>query len=206
MDIIPYTQEQFNAEYYGGGARGGFTKYEWDDPEQQKQLALKWDACHWHGDFRTILFVGCAKGFEVLYFFQRGKAPKGVDISQYAIDNCVPGVASLCRVFDGAQLHHERDSSIDVVAAFDVLTLVPPGMIHDLCAEMVRVAKDKIVVRTIVKNWRNMDEAWDGVDGVSYKYRTFNFWDRLFTESGKFKLAECRMHHQYECVIVWVRV
>lgn len=202
--VIPYGQEQFNHEYYGGGARGGFTRYDWNDPEQQKQLELKWDVCRWNSDYNSILFVGCAKGFEVRYFQEHGKDAHGVDISQYAIENCEKSVNHLCHRFDGMNISIP-DNSVDMVAAFDVLTLVPSEMLEKLTSEIVRVARHKILIRTIVKNWRNLDDQWDGEDGVTFRYWPFHAWDKVFTQSGKFRLQEAKMHEQYECVILWVK-
>ncbi len=200
--FIVYSQSQFNEEYYGGGARGGFTKYSWEDPEQQKQLKLKWEVTHWHSDFNSILFVGCAKGFEVRYFREHNKHAVGIDISQYAITNCDRQVVDYCNLYDGSHIDWGKDA-FDMVAAFDVLTLAPDDMLEELCEEIVRVASKKIIIRTIVKNWRNLDDRWDGQDGVSFRYLNFHDWDRHFTKSGKFSLHEAKIHNQYECVIVW---
>jgi hypothetical protein len=94
----------------------------------------------------------------------------------------------------------------DLVCAFDVLTIPPFPIASKLAEEMVRVAKNGIVIRTIVKNWRNWHTRYDGTDGTSYKYQSLNDWDKLFTQSGKFALHTASMAHQYETVFVWKRV
>ena len=197
-----YDQSMFDAGYYGGGARGGFRSYVYGSHEQQQQLSYKLRDCHLGGNFGSILFVGCAKGYEVRYFGQHGKFSSGVDISQYAIEHADPEAKPYVQLYDGRNIPH-KDNSYDMVAAFDVLTLVPDGMIQDLTADMVRVAKDKILVRTITKNWRNMDQEWDGNDGVTYKYKTFAWWDELFSRSGKFAFHYGQIAYQYEGIYIW---
>jgi hypothetical protein len=201
----PYSSALFDEQYYGGGARGGFQSYAWEDPAQQQQLRYKWDHCQQHGDFHSILFVGCATGFEVKYFSERKKEAWGVDVSEWAIAHPVAGVAGFIDLFDGRHLSDFGDNDIDVVTSFDVLSLVPDDMMKVLAAEMVRVARKKIVVRTIVKNFRNLQNEWDGNDGVSFKYSTFTEWDRLFCQSGKFALHEAMTHAQYETIFVFAR-
>lgn len=204
IPLYPYDPALFDKDYYGGGARGGFVKYEYDDPDQQEQLKYKWDACHWSGDFESILFVGSAMGFEVKYFKDKGKIVGGVDVSEYAIKHALPGTARHMMLYDGRNLDF-RENGSDIVAAFDVLTLIPDEMMRQLGKEIVRVAYKKIVMRSIVKNWRNAKEKWDGNDGVSFTYKPFDYWDWLFSESGKFRFEECKMWRQYEGVFVWVR-
>jgi len=201
----PYSSALFDEQYYGGGARGGFQSYAWEDPAQQQQLRYKWDHCQQHGDFRSILFVGCATGFEVRYFRERGKEAWGVDVSEWAIDHPVNGATGHTLLYDGQHLSQFTDDGLDVVSSFDVISLVPDDMMKVLAAEMVRVARKKIVVRTIVKNFRNLQNEWDGNDGVSFRYNTLMEWDKMFCQSGKFALHEAKIHFQYESVMVFAR-
>lgn len=206
MTFHPYNQSQFDAEYYGGGARGGFKQYRWEDPAQQEQLSWKFDHCHWHSNFHSVLFVGCALGFEVAYFNARAKAAQGVDISEYAINNLIPEARLHCHLYNGWDLSRFGENAFDLVASFDVLTLVPDEMIAKLVPEMVRVASKKIVVRSILKNWRNYNDPWDGEDGVTFRYKPFIAWDQAFTQSGKFRFEEMHTYKSYEAVMVWVKI
>lgn len=153
------------------------------------------------GDFRSILFVGCALGFEVKYFRSRGKSAFGVDISHYALEHSEQEAKPFVSLYNGWDL--SREPECDAIAAFDVLTLVPSGMIEKLAESIVSKARLKIVVRTITKNFRNWHEEWDGEDGVSFRYLPFHEWDRLFSESGKFRFFEGHVWHHYQGIYVW---
>ncbi|MDE2232430.1 MAG: class I SAM-dependent methyltransferase [Candidatus Omnitrophica bacterium] len=195
----------FDEAYFGKGGRGGFTSYRYDSPEQREQLALKWNDCQ-RIPHRSVLFVGCATGFEVAWWHERGKLPAfGVDVSEWAIAHLIPQAQGRCFLFDGQSLSDFADQSVDLVAAFDVLTLVPDGMIFNLVQEMKRVARVGIVFRTIVKNWRNLSRTVDGQDGAVFRYRPFTEWDRMFTSDDKFKLHQLTMSWHYETVASYLR-
>jgi hypothetical protein len=63
----------FDKEYYHNGARGGFRNYEYNSKIQTEQLNIKFNLVQLSGiEYKKILFVGCAKGFEVKYWLSRG--------------------------------------------------------------------------------------------------------------------------------------
>jgi len=200
-----YDPAFFSEGYYGKGERGGFPSYDYHSDEQKFQLALKLEVCN-HVPHDSALFVGCARGFEVAYW----KANKaidvcGVDVSEWAIKNQIPEANGSCWLYDGVTLGFP-DSVADLVASYDVLTLLPEGMLEKLAAEMVRVAKNGIVIRVYVKNWRNLDSPIDGIDGATFKLRHFWQYDKLLTQSGKFKLDFVKIHGQYEATAIFQRV
>ena len=200
-----YDPAFFSEGYYGKGERGGFPSYDYHSDEQKFQLALKLEVCN-HVPHDSALFVGCARGFEVAYW----KANKaidvcGVDVSEWAIKNQIPEANGSCWLYDGVTLGFP-DSVADLVASYDVLTLLPEGMLEKLAAEMVRVAKNGIVIRVYVKNYRNLDSPIDGIDGATFKLRHFWQYDKLLTQSGKFKLDFVKIHGQYEATAIFQRV
>lgn len=202
--IIPYDTARFDAGYYTKGERGGFSNLDWNDAEQQRQLAYKQNYLRFFEPYTSILFVGCARGLEVRKLKEAGKVAKGIDVSTWAIDNADPAVINDVSVSDGENIVY-NDNSFDVVAAFDVLTLVPQDSRLNLCREMVRVAEKGICFRTIIKDWRNAGETCDGLDGVSFCYSTMEWWDKVFSESGKFRLARLEMTKFYECLFWFER-
>jgi SAM-dependent methyltransferase len=204
MDKPEYSPAFFTEGYYGKGERGGFPHYEYGSDEQKFQLALKMEVCN-HVPHDSALFVGCARGFEVAHWYDSGKfIAEGVDVSEWAIANQIPQARYKCKHYDGAKLKFQS-YQFDLVASYDVLTLVPDDMLEKLVAEMVRVAKNGIVIRIYVKNWRNLENSVDGIDGATFKLRHFWQYDKLFTQSGKFKLDWMKMHGQYEVTAVFQR-
>lgn len=182
---FPYDQNQFDAGYYGGGARGGFgPEIGWDHAQQQLELQAKFDMVKEAGDFKTILFVGCALGNEVRYFREREKEAQGVEISRYAVEHCDPSVAQFVHLYDGLHLDKFADQSMDVVASFDVLTLIPQEMLAILAAEIRRVSRARIIFRTPVDVNSDQNGLYIGNDGVSFINRTQAQWTDLFAKDG----------------------
>ena len=196
--------EFFDAAYYGAGGRGGFKRYIYTDPEIQEQLGRKFENCR-RVSHDSVLFIGCATGFEVANWRLMGKASMGVDISEYAIANQIPEAGGGCRLYNGSHLNF-LDESFDLVAAFDVMTLVDPDILPRLVLEMKRVCKVGIVIRTVVKNYRNLDRLVDGQDGAIYRYLPLWEWDRLFTEGKDFILTDASISWNAEAVLTFHRV
>lgn len=200
-----YDPAFFSEGYYGKGERGGFPHYEYGSEEQNFQLALKLEIAN-HVPHDSALFVGCARGFEVAWWKEHGKPEvRGIDVSKWAIANQIPQAQGHCMLYDG-QTIPMREERVDLVASFDVLTILPEAMFQTLAAEMVRVATNGIVFRVYVKNWKNLDSQVDGEDGATFKLRHFWEYDKAFSQSGKFKLDWMKMHGQYECTAVYQRV
>jgi len=200
-----YDPAFFSEGYYGKGERGGFPSYDYHSDEQKFQLALKLEVCN-HVPHDSALFVGCARGFEVAYWLaNKTKAAYGVDVSEWAIQNQIPEAEQQCSFYKGERLFFDADM-FDLVASYDVLTLLPDDMLEKLAAEMVRVAKNGIVIRVYVKNYRNLDSPIDGIDGATFKLRHFWQYDKLLTQSGKFKLDFVKIHGQYEATAIFQRV
>lgn len=201
-----YSHAYYDEDYYGRGARGGFPSYDYADPRQKEQLALKWGFAG-AVPHDSALFVGCARGFEVAHWIGKGKTAEGVDVSEWAIRNQIPEAAARCWRYNGRYLPAVVSDSFDLVAAFDVLHHLPDDVLADLAAEMVRIAKNGIVWRVIVKNWRNLEKpaAVEAQDGAWFAYRRFEVFDKLFTQSGKFELDWMKMHFQYEVTAIYRR-
>lgn len=202
--IVPYDTARFDEGYYMHGERKGFPGLQWSGKGQQEQLGYKKTYLNYFEPYRSILFVGCARGFEVRKLKEAGKIAKGIDVSQWAIANADSAVKDDVLLYNGVDVPL-ADDSCNVLAAFDVLTLVPLEKRITLCREMARVAEKGICIRTIIKDWRNIDETCDGLDGVSFCYAPLEWWDEAFTESGKFRLAKLEMTKFYECVMWFER-
>lgn len=171
----------FNQAYYTEGARGGFTE------SLGKNLQNKWSACP---ACKSVLFVGCATGEEVRFWENKGIEAQGCDISEWAVNN---SVSPRVKLYDGRNLDWLEENCIELVCAYDVLTLVE-GYRTRLAEEMVRVAKDGIVVRTTVSHHENENLNRHGIDGVPFRLESIGYWDKLFTQSGKFWLQHLEVN------------
>ncbi len=176
----------FNAEYYDNVVQPG--GYIYSSRQQQQQLKMKLAAVNDFGPYESILFIGCARGFEVKYFLQAGRKDAwGRDISAHAIETAETDIKRRLQIYDGIHLADDPDDSFDLVAAFDVLLLSPPAERPLLLAEIVRVANRGIVFRTVVAS--NIIEN-ECMDGIMVKYEPWEYWVNQICKSGKFKLLK----------------
>lgn len=186
---FPYDQAQFDAGYYGAQARGGFgEEINWDHPQQQIELQNKFDVIAETGEFKTILFVGCALGNEVRFFRAKEKEAQGVEISAYAVEHCDPSVKEWIHLYNGWNLEKFADQSMDVVAAFDVLGLIPRDILDQLATQIRRVSKNRIIFRTPIDPTGDQQGQYIGNDGVSFANLTQVQWCEIFEQDG-FKLT-----------------
>ena len=184
----------FDQSYYFGQRVDGFNgaTYNYDHPDQKYQL--KWKRTHFKKEYKSILFVGCGPGFEVRHWREMGKQAFGIDVSPFAIQwikENSPDIRDYCKLGDGVSLPYETDS-MDVVASFDCLVLCPADVRPNLIAEMCRVARKQIIVRTRpLTNQpiliRDETGEWHGRDGVNYRYEPLEYWVSQFELSGKFR-------------------
>jgi 2-polyprenyl-3-methyl-5-hydroxy-6-metoxy-1,4-benzoquinol methylase len=170
-----WNKKAFDANYYKAGARGGFKNYEYAHPDQQTQLQIKWDLLqNSFGKVDSILFVGCAQGFEVKYFREKGVQAYGVDVSDWAIDNCEPESRHYVASYDGFNFP-DYQFKFDVVAHFDVMALVPKERRSEFIRNSTDLTKNGYFFRTHISNHREPEneDGFNGIDGAFYTYWSF---------------------------------
>lgn len=214
MKPVPdYDKSKFDKTYYGDRGNNGFgPEIEWDNPLQQAELQKKWDNLQ-HFELRqfsskrlinSILFIGCARGAEVKFFQDRGIDSFGVEVSEWAVANKLPGLEQRVFHYDGSNLRMFRDRHFDAVACFDVLTLLPRGLLLELGKEIQRVATELILFRATFKTWFNKSDTVDGQDGVVFKAPEFYDLDEAMT--GDFAMNRVEIDAGYSGVFWYTRV
>lgn len=198
MSLVAYTYSPlaFDRRYYeqvltGGNPRG----FEFDEPQQQSQLANKWEEAKLLG-FTPVnaYFVGCARGFEVRFWEERGIDSFGMDVSQWAIENGDETIRNRLHLYPGGRFYWAShncsvpDDAFEAVLAFDVLTLIPSLKRTEIIDEMVRIASKGILVRTLLQHDPTNTQEIHGVDGVPYHLEGLDYWRFAFCRSDKFKL------------------
>lgn len=130
----------FTEDYYMRGPETGlsnYVNYSWM-PQQTRSFAKQLShylACK-KGD--TFLDFGCARGYVVRAMRELGVSAFGVDVSEWAVENC----DSTVKPFIG---HVPQHPQFDFVLAKDVLEHVPADRLEDTIQGLVDMTKKKLL-------------------------------------------------------------
>jgi len=155
----------------------------WDHPAQQSQLRLKVHFLDRFFDKGRVLFVGCAKGFEVRMARQMGWDAYGTDFSEYALRTVDPAVGDYVRLADTRELPFE-DDSFDVVAGFNTLEHVgggKPDEIGRAFCEVSRIASKGLLFKLSLRHWA----VASCIDPGFIELQPFSFWVEGIERLGK---------------------
>ena len=106
------------------------------------------------GNGSKILDIGCGKGFMIYDFLQHNDKyiVKGIDISNYAIENSMPEVKEKLEVGNAKKLNFE-DNSFDLVISINTIHNLEKEDCAKSLREIERVSKkDKFIVVDAYKN------------------------------------------------------
>lgn len=133
---------KFDRDYYENGLKSGVSGYEnyrWMPTRSIPEAISIID----HIGFHTAIDFGCAKGFLVHALNLLGKIAIGFDISEYAIENCLPQVKGKVFHLDG-EIPEEAWS--DLLIAKDVLEHIPEGEIPLVLKNFRKVCDTALLV------------------------------------------------------------
>lgn len=132
---------QFGKDYFDGSRMTGYGGYHYHPrfwTETVRRIRDHYDL----PEDASILDVGCAKGF-MLYDFSllMPKAKlRGIDISDYALENCKPEMSAFLQQGNAKKLPFE-DASFDLVIAINVLHSLPLEECKQGLREIQRVSR-----------------------------------------------------------------
>lgn len=175
---------QYGKEFFDGSrdqGYGGFhynPKY-WEPviPDFQKRYDLNGKS--------SVLDIGCAKGF-MLYDMARlipGITIKGIDVSDYAIENTIESVKPHCQVACATQLPFP-DKSFDCVIS---ITTVHNLERADLIKALQEIERVKRKYSFITVDAYHNDEEKERMDAWNLTAKTVlhvDEWKQLFKEAG----------------------
>lgn len=185
--------KQFNRDYYEDGIRkhiSGYEDYHFMPTRSFPEAVSIRDGLRQEGiTFNTVVDYGCAKGFLVYALTMLEFDARGVDISQYAIENCLPQVKERVCLLD--QNLTTTVQPVDLVIAKDVLEHVPEEDMPDVLADFKRVANHVLIVvplgdgdRFRVREYEvdtthrtRKDEAWwiNKVHDAGFRLKRFDY-------------------------------
>lgn len=146
-----YGEEYFDGDrIYGYGGYSYHPRFWTDTVKYIKEVyQLNEDA--------KVLDVGCAKGFMMHDFklLMPELQIKGVDISEYAIENAMESMKPYVQVANANALPFD-DNQFDLVLGLSVIHNLPPDECKQALREIQRVTKKDVFV--VVDAWRNEEE------------------------------------------------
>lgn len=130
-----------------------------------------------------VLDVGCAKGFLVHDLRQQGQKTFGIDISEYAVKNCLPDDVGYIHHGDALDLPFP-DDSFDLVLCINLLHNFSKEDIPLALKEIMRVSRKDCFVQVDSyesEEERQLMEGWQ----LTVKYMDYpEYWVELFKKSG----------------------
>ena len=155
---------KFDKEFFDGERKFGYGGFSYN-PRYWSEVVKDFTNYYNLNDESKILDVGCAKGFMLYDFYKLNLNLDlyGIDISKYAIDNCVPEVRNKLQVANATKLPYE-DNFFDLVIAINTIHNLDKAECATALQEISRVSKKNAFLT--VDAYRNNEEkqrmdAWN---------------------------------------------
>jgi len=155
---------RFNKDFFDGDRRHGYGGFSYMPRFWQPVIPTFQN--HWKlNESSSVLDVGCAKGFMIYDMSQLipGITVKGIDVSQYAIDNAIETMRPHVQVANATALPF-ADKSFDIVISINTIHNLDRGCCAQALREIERVARSGSFIS--VDAYRNDEEkermyAWN---------------------------------------------
>lgn len=173
----------FGKDYFDGDRRFGYGGYNYNARFWQPVVPTFQDYYGIQAGTK-ILDVGCAKGFMMHDFATLipGVEIKGMDISQYAVDNALEDVKPLIIQGNATHLPFE-DKSFDLVICINTVHNLPIDECKQALREIERVGTSAFVT---MDAYRTPEEKkrMDAWNLTALTYMSVDEWKALFKEVG----------------------
>lgn len=183
--------EMYNSDYYNNGVASGLSCYEnyrWI-PELTYPLAFSIAEYLQLSKGTSILDYGCAHGFIVKAFKDFGVNSFGVDLSEYAIENCPRDIEPNVCVIDGSRTLAELVNSefsvatFDYIMAKDVFEHIQPPTLQQILVQMTDLSDKLFVVVPLGDDGVYRVSAYHN-DVTHVIAESEDWWTETFNKSG----------------------
>ncbi|EHB54674.1 MULTISPECIES: class I SAM-dependent methyltransferase [Paenibacillus] len=158
----------FDEKYYSGNSN--YTSYQYDTRFIQWSYDIKK-----YLNPKTLLDVGCAKGYLVRSLRLLGVDAKGVDISSYAIENA--DEYAIGHVVCSSATKIPFEGKFDLVIAFDILEHIPEPEVFEAIDELSRLGN------TVFLKMPHFYDPWD-LDETHVTLYPKSWWYEQFANRG----------------------
>jgi len=174
----------YDKDYFEDGISVGiscYTNYRWLPAETLKMCVSISEFANIKKD-DVILDYGCAKGFLVKAMLKLGyEKVYGVDISDYAVDNCDPEVKDrIFRIINNDQLLAER---YDCIICKDVLEHISYKEIDGLIQNFRAITKNLLVIVPLGENNKYVIEDYER-DKTHVIRESLQWWRETLERNG----------------------
>ena len=175
---------QFGKEFFDGERRHGYGGFYYN-PRFWKPVIPDFIKHFNLTEKSSVLDIGCAKGFMLHDLIEAvpGINVTGIDISDYAIDNCIESMKSYLQVADARELPFP-DNSFDVVISITTLHNLNREDFIVAINEIERVSKEKSFIT--LDAYRNEEEriAMEAWNLTALTVMHVDEWKTFFEEIG----------------------
>ena len=181
-----FIARKFGKDFFDGERRYGYGGFNYD-PKYWELVIPSFQKYYNLNKNSTILDIGCAKGF-MLHDFKKiipGIKIKGVDISEYAINNCINAVKNDVMVADARNLPFESNS-FDLVISITTIHNFEIDDCKKALKEISRISKKNSFIT--VDAYRN-DQEKETMLAWNLTAKTIlhvNEWKNLFKSTKYF--------------------
>lgn len=179
----------FDKDYYENGVKKGISGYENYKWIPTRSIPEAITICE-KIDFHSVIDFGCAKGFLVHALNLLGKEATGVDISDYALQTCLPSVKD--KVFLLDKPLSEIGLSADLLIAKDVLEHIPEEEIDGVLSEFYKVCNQAFLVIPLGDNDSFRIREYE-IDKTHVTKKDEEWWFEKIRKAG-FKLDYFNYH------------
>jgi ubiquinone/menaquinone biosynthesis C-methylase UbiE len=174
---------KFDKEFFDGERKFGYGGFSYS-PRYWSEVVKDFCGYYHLNEGSKILDVGCAKGFMLYDFYKLNLNLDlyGIDISKYAIDNCVPEVRNKLQVADATKLPFE-DNFFDLVISINTIHNLDKAECATALQEISRVSKKNAFLT--VDAYRNNEEKqrMDAWNLTAKTIMSVDDWIKFFEKS-----------------------
>lgn len=186
---------KFNQDYFENGVKAGlsgYEKYSWMPTRSIPEAITICESIN----FQSVIDFGCAKGFLVHALSILGKNAIGVDISEYALQSCLPQVKN--KLFLLENTLSEMNLKTDLLIAKDVLEHIPEGDIDRVLTDFYNICNQALLVIPLGDNDSFRIREYE-IDKTHVTKKDEEWWISKINKAGfKLKSFHYNMGHVKE--------
>ena len=175
---------KFDKRFFDGDRKHGYGGFNYD-PKYWTKVILDFVKFYDLRGNEKILDIGCGKGFMLYDFYNYSKnfEIKGVDVSEYAIENAKPEIKQYLEVQDAKNLNFE-DNYFDLVISINTIHNLEGKDLENSIQEIERVSKkNKFIIVDAYKNDEEKKNLFDW-NLTAKTILHINEWKELFKKNG----------------------